>query len=366
MAQPPFNTYGTAGPFIPYQIHQFDAAGMLETPNFPAPGSVPLDRGLLAAHVRFASALRERDNSSLRKSLAQVEFETVMRLFPAEESKGTRLALAAWLSYKLALQDAVESMTRKGPPARVRHDLSEAWKLFDERQDVSLKNGRGATSHIDQSSNHICHLSNLLQKHLRSLLSAQVVLVTFRHVRDMLMGLVEESLFRETQTWDIDNYLSIRTRTVGIRPWFAMLMIPDASVPMSEADALMTTLKTWVISAIGLQIDIIGLARGLERQETMNFIIVLRNQVSCARVSPDPGVISYEKEIQTAIRYQNEAFHWAAGCFDSISRYGSRMEKCQAGKVFHLLSTHKTWAVEVGQYEKSQPSDSIFNSKGCS
>ena len=362
MEQRPLSNCLTRDIIEAYRSLKADHASMLETPSRPTLSNPPLDDSLLTAHAQFISALQKEKDPKMLTEIARLEVEAVLRLFPAEKSKNTRLALAAWLSYILALQDAVDAMTgQDAHPDNVRHDLSEAWKIFDGRRDCNLESDLGAFPSIEQPVNSLTHLSKALRKHLRGLLSARVIPVTFRHIRDVLVGFAEESLFRETKTWDIDHYLSIRTKTIGLRPWFAILMISDTSVPMSEADALMENLKTWVTFAIGLQNDIIGLERDLESKETMNFITVLRNQANYASANFLTRVVdAYDKETRTAIIYHNEAFRWATVCFDSISTYGSTTDKSQASKVYHLLSTHKNWALEfAGSIEnKYHPSSS--------
>ena len=361
MEQQPLSNCFTTDTIEVYGSPKVHYASMLETPYCPTLSNPPLDIGLLTAHTQFLSALREEEKDpGVLTEIARLELGTVLKLFPAEKSENTRLALAAWLSYNLVLNDAVEKMTgQDARPDDVRHDLSEAWKLFDGRYDCNPESGEGASPSIKQSANNVSCLSDALKKHLRGLLSARAIPVTFRHIRDVLLGFVEESLFRETETWDIDHYLSIHTKTIGLRPWFAMLMISDASIPMSEADALMANLKTWVTFAIGLQNDIIGLERDLERGQTMNFITVLRNQATGASANfLALGIDAYDKEAYTAIQYHNEAFRWATGCFNSISRCGSRTDRSQASKIYHLLSTHKNWAVKFGRYGKGAPRSS--------
>jgi len=96
-------------------------------------------------------------------------------------------------------------------------------------------------------------------------------------VKRVFAGMMAEMLFRESLPPSLESYLKIRTRTIGISPFFTLAegVLCRGIGGRAQHSETFNELKELINEIIGLQNDLIGLDKDLREKETMNFVIVL-------------------------------------------------------------------------------------------
>jgi hypothetical protein len=100
-------------------------------------------------------------------------------------------------------------------------------------------------------------------------------------VSKVFAGMMAETLFRDSPLANLDSYMKIRTRTIGMAPF--LVLADESAASAAEVSEELKELKECFSETIGLQNELIGLDKDLKVEETMNVVVVLgglRRQLS--------------------------------------------------------------------------------------
>lgn len=193
--------------------------------------------------------------------------------------------MAAWLSLLCTVDDLVE---RKAPQT-VRQVLRESVSILKdggERLDsepallATCLRDKGLCWHTEdfldraQLTSKIRQVSQTFYSHVRPLLSESTYSSFSEAICNVWTGLVLEADLRQDTVPTVDTYMDMRSRTIGLAPFFALLADCTLSEHHSKSDAL-AALEHSVSIIVGLQNDLLGLEKDLDMGEVMNFVVVV-------------------------------------------------------------------------------------------
>lgn len=125
----------------------------------------------------------------------------------------------------------------------------------------------------DQSA--VVGIMSAFREHCQQYLARSVAEAFFHEVGRVLTGLKDEmSLRQDAIARSLDNYMMIRTRTIGISPFFA-LMRDDDDRPLGETSERVASMQDLLNAIAGLQNDLLGLRKDLANEEPMNATMVI-------------------------------------------------------------------------------------------
>jgi len=110
--------------------------------------------------------------------------------------------------------------------------------------------------------------------HMHSLLSESLFDRVIEDVKRVFACMMAETLFRESPPPSLESYLKIRTRTIGISPFFTLAegALCRGIGERAQNSEILNELKELINEIIGLQN---GLDKDLRENETMNVVVVL-------------------------------------------------------------------------------------------
>lgn len=316
----------------------------LEVPPCPTYRSIDISEDIVSDHGRFLLSLSTSGEESSAEILsrAQLEMEAITKMFPNKISGRTLLGMAAWLSYNFTMDDIVEGM----PGHQARQALVEIFGVFYAAIDPGEETIWG-----DSATNKLSRASWCLRRRLEACVPELAIPAVFRQIRLVLLAHTEESHLRTIHPQSLDDYLSVRFRTIGVSPWFSMLGVPDTAVPSTEPEIAMANLKDLVSKAVSLQNDIVGLERDLENGESMNFVLIYQKQFQRPTASfPATSLEHYRDGIYTAVDQHNIISRQAEVSYRKLSEVGSSEDKIQAQTLYFLIATHFDWASDASRY----------------
>ncbi len=316
---------------VPSESYERDAflpyARMLELPLYPLSDNVDLDDHMVAAHQQFLAGFEEE-----WKEIASKSPTIVTQLFPNVQRWEAKTAMASWFSYLHVVTNIVKKME---VPLAIQ-ELVESWMIFNQQS-------KYCTEDVTDSGftvlNNIRSYSEALRVHLQLLLPSAMVAKVCLQICQVIIGTIEEILFREAHSCDLEHYLKIRCKTVGLGPYFAMIGIKAVRIPVTEEDYLMECLKASVKDAVSYQNDLARLKSDLVNAETLNYVIISRSQTSAKNTSSLRLELNdYFIDIMRTIRQHNETHRWAAECYQRLKN----SERCrlQSRALYYLIATH--------------------------
>jgi hypothetical protein len=119
-------------------------------------------------------------------------------------------------------------------------------------------------------------LMSTFRKHCYQYLSEAAAKGFFYEIDKVFIGFVEEIRFRQGHTTrDLERYMDIRTRTIGVAPFFALVR---SELPPSGYPDDFVAVQKAVNMTVGLQNDLVGLEKDLENGELLNAVLVAMEQ----------------------------------------------------------------------------------------
>ncbi|KAF4764373.1 hypothetical protein HAV15_000896 [Penicillium sp. str.  len=189
----------------------------------------------------------QRQNEELLEQAVD-EVKTIGLLFPDVRAEHARICMAAWLGVLCTVDDLLELMSP--------HEVEDAIQ-------VTIAALQGNKENNDR----------MFQKHCCQYLSDAAVKDFFREICTVFHGFLQENRFqRGYLKRNLQNYMEIRTRTIGIAPFFSLIR-SDLSPPDYYSDNILAMQKAVNVAA-GLQNDLVGLERDIDEKESMNAVLV--------------------------------------------------------------------------------------------
>ncbi|KAJ5477710.1 hypothetical protein N7530_003219 [Penicillium desertorum] len=202
-------------------------------------------------HVDFRlAAVPSWMDMTKEEFLAQAigEVETISLFFPEVRAEHVRVCMAAWLGVICTVDDLLEQMTPSEAEAAIEISVAALYgKESTEEKSASIS-----------LVGEVYSLMSTFRKHCCRYLSEEAAKGFFYEIDKVFTGFVEEIRFRQGHTTrDLERYMDLRTRTIGVAPFFAL-----KAVNMT----------------VGLQNDLVGLEKDLENGELLNAVLVAVEQ----------------------------------------------------------------------------------------
>lgn len=301
-------------------------------------------------HLDFRSACEpwmwnERDRL-LAGSEADFKFTNIT--FPGLRRRETILAMSAWFSFLCTIDDLVESME----PNAARQALLQSISI------LKLPYGplRNHSSFPDTPASRVTHISYAFCRHLQSLLREPTYRKVVQSAGVVFGGIVAEMPFRAKASApeSIDEYMTIRTRTIGIAPLATLLASEHLDDEHVKSSAL-RALEKEVYALVGLQNDVLGLEKDLRTGEMMNFVVVDSGiDLSSSEVMTEDGRSKVRGGVAHLVVYHNERLQLAKRLRKVISsRPEENGEREVAEGLYLLTATHFYWASAARRYRVS-------------
>ncbi|CAH0047651.1 unnamed protein product [Clonostachys solani] len=301
---------------------------------------------VLQAHINFKTCLlpEEVEKNSFGRA-CRAEVNAIEIFFPGALSAKVRICFAAWLAFACAMDDILETL----PSDLGQAVLCDCIEIIQGRPaDVS----NGTKGHAGDA--RIQHLTRTLHQHVTCHLPQETCDVFFHEVCGVLYAHIDEFLFLDGRIpQDLDTYMSIRSRTISLNPFFEVIKreyFPTSWQPNRAWDRLQEA----VSSAAGLQNDLVGLERDMKNDEQMNAVIVLMRSQTEAR-SADETHALLARCVDTAVdehnRWMETIFRQAARILEMDGGDQSAAETNQV--VQHIVTiarTHLTWCTSAKRY----------------
>ncbi|KAI7091871.1 hypothetical protein KC356_g39 [Hortaea werneckii] len=221
--------------------------------------------------------------------------------------------MCSWFALLCAVDDEIESLKPDKAHETLtqltldiqQHHHAQVLKQFDSGRIQSRPHGR--------QEEH----SRLETLNQRFTLSAKTSLPPTQY-HDFLKQIVQvwesmkdEIALRQSSLKDEATYLQIRSRTVGLAPFFTLLKAEFCPESDSDAvtDAHLDRLQELVSIVVGLQNDLVGLERDMASLETCNIIILK------ARTNPGNSIAQAVGEV---VRMHNQQIIHAVEAFGEV------------------------------------------------
>ncbi|KAK3650570.1 hypothetical protein LTR56_006275 [Elasticomyces elasticus] len=304
-----------------------------------APRTHCMDKDKIRAMAEFHAAMyikKETESTISLYQKAEGDVAAIWLAFPDLQNESTVLAMAAWLALLCNVDDEIE---------RLDADTAQL-ALIDSASILasSTKNNeRGPQRYGGACLNPACDSIRAWTKNfvrqLRGLVPQAVYINVVNNVLDIWEALQDELYLREEAVSDIESYLEIRTRTVGLRPFFDLLQA-DLQLEDDELarEPVIWQLEQNVTLAVALQNDMVGLKRDLANAEPLNIIC-------WAAGLPDGNLRSAS---DSAVDMHNQAASTACALASGLSdptrtsELGAASQQ-YANLVCALIATHFAW-----------------------
>lgn len=296
---------------------------------------------------------------------SRMDLLSIKLLFPDIRRDDIRIIFAAWLAFACAMDDHLETLpTQVGVEA-----LQDAVEILKSR---SSQNERKFPDSIENSkespiSNKVTATASLgldgvndmsirrmtgaFEAHCSQFLTEGSRPIFYEAVWSVLDAHIEECRFVESGAiTDIPAYMRIRRRTIGLNPFFEL--IKSEYLPQNvSSDPAWESLQAHVSTAAGLQNDLIGLERDVERGEVLNAVLIGVRAKQTAKYAAFPDEL-----LSTSVSSVSEQHNLAAqSSLESFSQLCQESSPhCVREVARHILlvcQTHLMWCTSDRRYE---------------
>ncbi|KAH6843377.1 hypothetical protein B0I37DRAFT_384333 [Chaetomium sp. MPI-CAGE-AT-0009] len=331
----------------------------LDVPNFGTTASsddsddakASLTRVALA-HSAFKAAMdpgATPNDSFFKRCVAEVN--AVSLFFPDIKTEGLRITFTAWLSFACVMDDILETLEmgdRELVLCETIEVLTHAPANPPQRFQPQAQKAKDV---------RVQALGRELFGHCARHLSQKSTQAFFKAVCGVLRAHVAEVHFLQGRHNDsFPEYLSIRSRTIALQPFFEVLKTEYLTPADWELNDTFMKLQNEVSRVAGLQNDLIGLMRDIDDGEELNAVMVLMGGFRGHKKGHiDYGVLSRCVALVNAEHNQS-----AARCFDymrQLYREAEAMEGSEIKRVEtvvrHIIimcETHLRWCSSAKRY----------------
>ncbi|KAF4306633.1 hypothetical protein GTA08_BOTSDO05894 [Botryosphaeria dothidea] len=262
------------------------------------------------------------------------EVGIVRNAFPHVSSPEAMLAMAAWFSVLLIVDDLVESM-----------GVGDAREALT----VSIKILRGSCLAASEEPNKpivkVFHVIRSLWTRIHYLLDQDLAQAMLKDIRACLEGQLAELQYRNTPCTSLAEYACIRRHSIGAMPFLTLTCLELSREIPNRQEKLLRHIKDIVVSIVFLQNDLVGLEKDLKEEATMNaFMVRSRSRAT----SPIPTL----QDIRELAHQHNTMVSEALFiCRSSCGFEDSEGYRLAVASVVSFISTHLTWAKKSKRYD---------------
>ncbi|KAK4618712.1 hypothetical protein CLAFUW4_12624 [Fulvia fulva] len=272
---------------------------------------------------------------------ATLDVASVMKCFPAVTSEAIILAMAAWYTTLCHIDDAVENLESEAAQLALAHAIyilrNASWcnppmpgetNHEGDTQDMFMARVLSATVA------YCSRLQDLLPCTVQSKLRAASI--------DTLDALALEHKWRHRSSINESAYLSIRTKTIGVTPFFLLVRYNfDHDSSFLTQNVELESLMSDAELAIGLQNDLIGLSRDIEKGERFNYILRLES----------PSLDEREARTLKAVNIHNNAIRSATATWENLKAGSGASAQACADSLMKFVERHYLWASTSKRYQ---------------
>ncbi|GIJ89486.1 terpene cyclase [Aspergillus pseudoviridinutans] len=270
--------YGTSLEFLlpDYELE------CVPTENGPQNGGTTHLSKALEAEVELKLSLQpqlHRPHIDLYKA-AISQVQAVSLLFPDCHADSVCICMTAWVGTLCTVDDMLEDMK----PLEAEAALQEIISVLEEKGGRKYTAARGDAKYVyhthgslgtyTTSRSTVAVMVAKFKAHCEKYLPTALSHAVFRDLSETFQGMQQEmQLKRGSLPYDLDTYMSIRTRTIGIKPLFTLALSTwrQDHIWSSTLD----NIQNEVNMVAGLQNDLIGLEKDLRKGEQANAVIIL-------------------------------------------------------------------------------------------
>ncbi|KAK3672848.1 hypothetical protein LTR78_007201 [Recurvomyces mirabilis] len=272
------------------------------------------------------------------------DITTTCRAFPAVRSERFILAMAAWFSLLCQVDDIIEELDANLAQAALADSIAILKSNTKVYQGRLLDYDGGF---VNPGCNQICALTKTFVRHLRELVPASIFIKVANDVLDVWENMGLERVVKDGPAPDVESYISLKSRTIGLSPFFDILQAELCREIDSKPEvhpSIMWQLERNVALAVTLQNDIIGLSKDLAHDHALNLISILT-------VTEDKSI---EAAHEVVVAMHNRAVK-AALCSASAIRlashqHGFSYSSDYADSLLGFITRHFKWASSAQRY----------------
>ncbi|KAK5997674.1 hypothetical protein PT974_00029 [Cladobotryum mycophilum] len=297
---------------------------------------------VLQAHTRFKMMLQPSvtyDRSF--HELCAAEVNAISVFFPNLQSEKIQICFAAWLGFVCVMDDVLETLPPWDGEKALAHSAGILQSYFT-----------GAEKGTVTPSGRIPHLTLTLRHHCEHHLPRATACALFKAALVVFQAHKDEIRFLSGQIPNsLSNYMAIRSKTIALNPFFEV--IKHEFLPAKwRSNSAWNKLQLEVSRAAGLQNDLIGLEKDLEKNEEMNAVIIMmRAHDSNLKVLDEK---LYSNCISLVNKEHNDSVARSLGCVAKIQQSAKgELPDSVAEVVRHIVSlgeTHLKWCASAKRY----------------
>jgi hypothetical protein len=262
------------------------------------------------------------------------------------------LAMAAWFFLLCFVDDIVETLPLRAAKAGLRkaqQTMKRTLLLSRGKRKItpSERQEAHADVHIEREADaqqKVQHACKAFRSYVRDLLPRSTYKPLLQGVSEVFEGMIDEIEFREQRVPDVDAYLRIRVRTIGLSPLFILLggycfdHVPSRRVP---------ALEMCVKVAVGMQNDLMGLEKDRSVGEWMNFAIIA--------TMDHTSVTERRDGLLRCVKAHNAAVRQAVHCWELLQAGADDAERWYAWQLLRFVELHYQWACTASRYQMDLP-----------
>lgn len=260
------------------------------------------------------------------------------------------LAMAAWFSVLLIVDDLVESMG----VGDAREALTVSIKIL-RGSCLAASEGQFGHSHRLLPADRVLepnkpivkvfHVIRSLWTRIHYLLDQDLAQAMLKDIRACLEGQLAELQYRNTPCTSLAEYACIRRHSIGAMPFLTLTCLELSREIPNRQEKLLRHIKDIVVSIVFLQNDLVGLEKDLKEEATMNaFMVRSRSRAT----SPIPTL----QDIRELAHQHNTMVSEALFiCRSSCGFEDSEGYRLAVASVVSFISTHLTWAKKSKRYD---------------
>ncbi|KAK4168164.1 Iridoid synthase [Cladorrhinum sp. PSN259] len=305
---------------------------------------------VLLAHAAFRVSMQpDQAAGDGFLELCAAEVNTISLFFPDLRSEAIHICFTAWLAFVCVMDDLLETF----PLPEQEVVLIETIEIVLSRpahvriSPVSVSSARNKT---------IQGLAKALVEHCTRHLSPSTAQAFFRAASNVLQAHIDEVRFLEGRIQnDLSTYLSVRSRTIGLEPFFEVLKREYLPAEW-QFNTAWESLQLEVGCSAGLQNDLIGLGKDLETGEQLNGVLVLLRALGGSVEDPDKTLLT--QCINLVTTKHNQSVIRALNYADEINRAAESASPESAAAISqvvrHILllsETHLRWCAAAKRYQ---------------
>ncbi|KAE8367574.1 isoprenoid synthase domain-containing protein [Aspergillus caelatus] len=230
-------------------------------------------RDVLYSHLGFRYSTPSENNRDKASILQQCisEVRTIALFFPDIRATNIRICMAAWLGTLCSIDDLIEDMMPDEASVVLHHSIQAL------REECSFTSPQHA----------VVEYFIAFKRHCLTYLSLEVARRFFDSVCITLEGLLDEIGFNLGYLqYNLETYMSIRGRTIGIKPFFTLIKSILGTNDHHWSTEILDMERN-IFSIIGLQNDLVGLEKDIHTKQQMNAVFVnaahITNNITSAR-----------------------------------------------------------------------------------